>query len=336
MKILPEKLSVAIQQHLQHLYLVSGDEALLVNECIDQIRLAAHQQGFAEREVFHAESGTFDWEPFLQSANSLSLFSEKKLLEVRSSKKNLSDEKFLAYWKHPNPDIVILVILEKIDKATLGTQWFSSLEQAGTLVQVWPLDADKMLDWLSQRARKQGLQIGQEAAQILRDRTDGNLLAAAQELDKLHLLYGDTTVSAEQISDAVTDSARYDVFKLMDAILGGNAVEVVRILQSLYEEGTVPIAIMSILLLDLRILTNTSEAVQQGQSVNSLLFKQGVWEQRQSLFQKTLKRHSTKTFRALLQRASRIDLSIKGMDNLNPQDALENLCLALAGKKVAA
>jgi len=332
MKIYPEKLADTFTPSLPLLYIISSDETLLLNEAADSIRFAARQQGAIEREVFHADSGHFDWEPVLQSLNSMSLFSEKKLLEIRCTKKTLNDELFLHYWQRPNPDVVVLVLVEKLDKVTQKTKWFTELEKASQFVQIWPLDDAQLNRWLGQRAKRQGVNIDPQGIRILQDRTEGNLLASAQELEKLHLLFGNELITPEKLLDAISDNARYDVFKLTDAALAGNTRNALKILHGLFDEGTAETFILWAFTRELRTLANTSEAVQQGQQSSAVLFKQGVLDKRQPAYLQALKRLNTKTIYQLLQTAHQIDLSIKGLSAKNPRDGLEDLCMSLAGR----
>ena len=231
---------------------------------------------------------------------------------------------------------MVLVITDKLDKAAQNSAWFHALDRCGAHIAIWPLNDQDMPAWLAQRARQRGLSITADALAILQERTEGNLLAAAQELDKLHLLYGNEPINADQLREAVADSARYDVFQLIDAAHRGEALHVVRMLHSLAEEGEGAIAFLNAVLKDLRALVAASEAARQGLPVGEAMLKAGAWQQRLPLLQQTFKRHQSSVFPALLQRASRIDLSVKGMDTLQAEDALENLLLAIAGKKIAA
>jgi len=335
MKVYPEKLATTFTPALSPLYIISSDETLLINEAADSIRAAARQQGFMEREVFHTDSNNFDWESVLQSLNSMSLFSEKKLLEIRCSKKTLNDEKFLRYWQRPNPDVTVLVLVEKLDKTTQNTKWFGTLEKAGVFVQIWPLDDEQLNRWLTQRAKQQELKVDHQGIRILQERTEGNLLAAAQELEKLHLLFGDETITAEKLADAVSDNARYDVFKLVDAALAGESTQVLRILNGLHEEGTALTFILWAVTRELRTLATISEAWEKNSRNDQVFIRNGVWEKRQPLFQAALKRLQTSRILQLLQQASQIDLASKGMNSQNPRDGLEKLCLSLAGTTLA-
>lgn len=331
MKVYPDKLAEKLAQQLSPLYILTGEETLLMNEAADAIRHAARQQGFQEREIFYAEGKSFEWSPVLQSLNSLSLFSDKKIIEIHSNKSNLTADDFIQYWQRPNPDCLVIITTEKVDKKTQASKWFSALDRVGIHLEFWPLDEAQLGRWLSQRAKRQGLNIHPQGIPILQERTEGNLLASAQELEKLHLLFGNELITPEKLIDAISDSARYDVFKLTDAALAGNARNTLKILRGLLEEGTAETVIVWALTRELRILATTSDAVSQGQQSSGVLFKQGVWDKRQPLFLQALKRLNTRAIYQLLQTAHQIDLSIKGLGPKNSKDALEDLCLSLAG-----
>jgi DNA polymerase-3 subunit delta len=330
-KIFPDKLATNVGQSLMPLYILSGDETLLVNEAADIIRLAAKKQGFLERETFDADLPGFDWEVVLQTLNSLSLFAEKKLVEIRCSKKNLNAETFIRYWERHNPDMLVLVITEKLDKAAQSSKWFGSLEKIGAFVQVWPLEADAFQRWLTQRARQQGLLIEAQAIALLQERTEGNLLAAVQELEKLHLQFGDKPINASTLENAVANNARYDVFSLTESVLTGNSAESLKILQSLLEEGGAEFLILRTLTRELRILASVKEAMDAGQPASSALQKHGVWDKRQPAYQSSLKRLSTQQIGAILQQASQLDMAIMGLVKKNVADGLQDICLAICG-----
>ena len=332
MKVYPDKLSESLHKSLAPLYLISGDELLLVNEAADQIRSSARKQGFLEREIFYTDNSGFDWENVLQTLNSLSLFSEKKIVEVHCTKQKPNHDGLFEYLERPNPDTVLILFSDKLDKTTQNSKWFKAIEAAGVFVQIWPLEAASFNRWLAQRAKNKGLHIDSEAIQLLHERTEGNLLAADQELEKLVLLFDRETVTAEKLARSVSNNARYDVFKLVDAALTGDGMHALKILNGLCEEGTALTVVLWALTRELRTLANISTALETGPRNDQLFIRHGVWEKRQPLFQQALKRLPAPRILQLLQQANQIDLSIKGLGNQNPRDALENLCLTLAGK----
>lgn len=332
MKLDPANLASQLSSSLALLYLLNGDEALLVNESADAIRQAARQQGLTDREVFYADGSHFDWNVVIDSLNSMSLFSSRKLVEIHSDRKHLADERFLSYWERPNPDCVVMVITDKLDKKASTTSWYKQFDSTGMVIDFWPLEGVKLSKWLSQRAQRMGLVMNSDAITLLQERTEGNLLAASQELEKLQLQFGCEPVTADKLDHAVADHARYDAFKLVDAALAGDTAMTLRILQGLKEEGTAIPAILWVVLRELRTLAALLEATSQGQRADTLYPRFGIWQRRQTLIEKALRRLNHKQVLKLLQEANRVDLAIKGMDSHRDAALLmENLCLGLCG-----
>jgi len=326
MKIYPEKLQAHLKNPLMPVYVISGDEPLLSQECADAIRIAARAQGFTERELFHFEGSphNFDWDPVINECNSLSLFSDKKILELRipGSKPGDKGSKALAeILANPNPDNLLLIIFSKLDKAASKSKWLKILEAAGAHIQVWPVDANQMPRWIGQRLRAANINANQEAVQILADRVEGNLLAAVQEIEKLKLLAPEGAVDGTTMSSVVTDSSRYNVFEFVDRILAGDAQSAAKSLRGLENEGTELIPLLWAITRELRILIKASELVASGQKSDWALKKSGVWEKRMPLFRGALKRLRPAHLRMLLRQAGAIDRGIKGMRKANVWEA---------------
>lgn len=333
MKLYPNQLAAELNKGLNSLYILSGEETLLVNECADGIRSACRQHGFSERELFHVDSNHFDWESVLQSLNSMSLFSEKKLVEIRCGNHKPNNKLFLKYFETPNPDTVILIITNKLDSGTTKSKWFKQLESHGTWISVWPIEGNHLLRWLQQRCKQEKVNINPGALQLLQERIEGNLLAAAQEISKLALLFGQQPIDENMLIEAVADSSRYNVFTLSDKVLSGDSKASLKILQGLEEEGTAETVVLWALSKDLRTLVAVKGALEKGEQINWALKQQGVWEKRQPLFQKALQRLSLQQLQQLLQNAGKIDLAIKGMENKKPWDELGTICLTLCTGK---
>ena len=224
-KLRAEQLGAALTKQLASIYLVSGDEPLLIQECCDQIRAAARKNGFSERELYHVDT-SFDWGQLLAAANSLSLFAEKKIIEVRMPTGKPGDKggKILQeYAQSPAPDNLLLIVTEKLDGATQKSKWFKAIEDAGQHIQVWPVTPAQLPRWIGVRLQQSGLHADSDAIDLLASRIEGNLLAAAQEIEKLKLLATDNRISYELMASVVADSARYDVFGLTDKALHGDA-----------------------------------------------------------------------------------------------------------------
>jgi DNA polymerase III subunit delta len=332
-KLRADQLTPAIAKSLAPVYLVSGDEPLLIQESSDQIRKAARQQGFTEREIFHAET-SFDWNQLLASANSLSLFADKKIFEVRMPSGKPGDKGTKAiqeYLENPSPDNLLLVITEKLDSATQKSKWVKAIEDSGIHVQIWPIPPSQLSRWVATRLQQSGLSADQNAIDLLASRIEGNLLAAVQEIEKLVLLTTDKHINYELMASAVADSARYDPFSLADKALQGDARAAAKTLQGLRGEGSDAISILWAILRDIRSLNQIAQLQAQGKPFELAARQAGVWEKRQPLIQNALRRLKPTQLQQMLRKANAIDKSIKGMRNAEPWDELLDLVLNLAG-----
>jgi DNA polymerase-3 subunit delta len=314
-------------------YLVSGDEPLLLQECCDQIRAKAVAQGCSEREVLDAGASSFNWQDILQSATSMSLFAERRLVELRlpSGKPGAEGSKALcAYLELAGGDDVLLIIAGKIDKQSTNSKWYKALDKAGATIQVWPVDARELPRWLQQRVRQAGVDIDRDALQLLCEKVEGNLLAALQEVEKLKLLASDGRITLQTVTEAVSDNARYNLFDTVDSALRGDAAASLRMVQGLRGEGTEPPVVLWALLREIRILRLARQAVDNGQAAQQALTGLRVWKNRMGMMQGALARHDKASLDALLEQAARVDGSIKGFNDGRPWDNLEMLVLDLA------
>ncbi len=333
MKVKAEQLGTHLKGQLAPVYLVSGDEPLLVQECCDAIRTAARAQGFGERELFHAESG-FDWNLLLTEANSLSLFAEKKILELRIPTGKPGDKgskALIEYTQAPGDDNLLLVITPKLDGSTQRSKWVKALESIGAFIQVWPVNSGQLPRWIGQRLQQAGIQASQQAVAVLADRVEGNLLAAVQEIEKLKLLAPEGEVDAATMSTVVADSARYNVFNLVDKILAGDAQSAARTLRGLREEGTEPPVVLWALTREIRILVKANDAHLSGQRLESALKSAGVWDTRQPLYKQALRRLKPAQLKAMLRLARNTDQAVKGLSRDDPWQNLTELTLNLSG-----
>lgn len=332
MQIRPEQLGAHLKQPLQALYAVFGDEPLLALEAADAVRTEARAQGYSEREVFSVE-GNFNWQTLLQSSNNLSLFASRRILEIRipSGKPGLEGSKMLeAYCANLPPDVLTLVALPKLDKTAQNSKWFKALNQAGVTVPVYPVERARLPAWVGQRLAAQNQRADADTLQFLADKVEGNLLAAFQEVQKLDLLYPAGMLSFEQVKDAVYDVARYDVFKLTDALLEGDSVRAVRILEGLRGEGVDPVLILWALAREVRMLAKVQYAVRQGTALSQALRAERIWDSRQPLVQKALRRLPLGRLGQALRRAAGLDKMIKGLVRGDAWDELQQLGLLLA------
>ncbi len=324
-----------LQQHLQRglksLYTLHGDEPLLIQEAADAIRAAARAQGFTERSSHTVQGVHFDWSEVLAASSSLSLFAERQMVEIRipsgkPGKEGSPAIQQLAQRSRDNASTLVLFMLPRLDKLTKGGAWFSALDSLGVTLQVEPVQRGALPQWIAQRLAGQKQRVadgeeGQRSLQFFADRVEGNLLAAAQEIEKLALLYpaGEAPDSAplilsfEQIESAVLNVARYDVFKLSEAVLAGQLSRVQRMLDGLQAEGEAPLLVLYALSEDIRALNRIKDALEQGRPLPLALREQRVWGLKERLFERVLPRLSRDTLGALLQAAHQVDGIVKGL-----------------------
>lgn len=332
MRLKPEQLDQHLSRGMQALYLVFGDEPLLVQEAADAIRLRARQEGCAEREVFTVERG-FNWQNLLTSGNSLSLFASRRLVEIRipSGKPgNDGSQALQEYCARLPADTVTLVICPKLDKTAQAGKWFKAVEQAGAVVAVFPVERMQLPAWIGARLARQNQRTDAATLQFLADQVEGNLLAAFQEVQKLALLFPPGQLGFEQVKSAVADVARFDVFKLGDALLAGDAARVNRILEVLRGEGEDPVLILWALTREIRTLARLRGGMRRGGSLPQLMRDAWIWEARQKLVEQALKRTSEARLLQGLKQAAGIDRMIKGLARGDVWDELLQLGLTMA------
>ncbi|MDH3715631.1 MAG: DNA polymerase III subunit delta [Gammaproteobacteria bacterium] len=328
-----ENLAASLQSPLAPVYMISGDEPLQRQEAGDQVRAACRDAGYEERTVLLADTG-FDWQQLQDFGNNLSLFATRRLLELRlsGSPGQAGGKALQAYAAAPPEDTVLLILGPRIERKAQSSAWYRALDKSGVVVQVWPIERRRFAQWLVQRAAALGIQLSNAAAVLLAERVENNMLAAAQELEKLRLLCGAATVDEETVLRAVADSARYNVFDLADAMLGGERLRVARILQGLREEGVESVLILWSITRELRALASVSAALARGEQQDSALREAGIWPRRKALVTQALRRQGD--WQALLLDAAAADRAIKGAAP-DPWSALESLALRATGVPLA-
>jgi DNA polymerase-3 subunit delta len=335
MKIYADKLVETLKQKSLRIFIVSGDEPLLVQESCDVVRRGLKAQGFIERDLFYAESG-FDWSGLLYSSNSMSLFAEKKLIEVRltTGKPGDAGGKVLTELVSSlSDDSALLLVLPRADQSTQRTKWFKSVEAVAGFVQVWPIEAKELPRWLENRFRQAGLKVTRDALRAMAQRTEGNLLASVQEIERLKIVVGDREVNLADVSSSVVDSARYDVFKLIDAGLAGNFNRCVRMTAGLKAEGVEPLFIVNMLVREIRSMESIKTAINQGTGQREVFKKARVWDKRVSLVTKCLDRHDSRSLQEMLLQLGSVDRTVKGLDSGDPWRKLQDVVFRLAGFK---
>lgn len=328
-----EKTLSGSKAKLAPVYLISGDEPLLVQEACDTVRQAARKQGFLERELHHTDAG-FQWEALNHSANSISLFAEKKIIEIRVHNGKPGDagsKALLEYCQAPSEDNLLLLELPKIDKRSQNTKWFKAIENLGAVVLIWPIGIQQMPHWINARMKRAGLTADAQAVEILCAKTEGNLLAASQEIEKLKLVTDDNHVDAHTMANAVTTSARYDVFGLADKALSGDSRAAVTHLQGLRGEGTEPTIVLWALSREIRALTQIKEAMDNGKNFDFVAKSAGIWDNRKALIRQALQRLTVEQLHALIRKVSLADKVIKGMSKGDIWNVLLDIVLSVSG-----
>ncbi len=323
MQVAPNQLAAHLKKGLKSLYTVHGDEPLLVQEAADAIRAFARSQGFSERSSHTVVGAHFDWSEVLAAGGSLSLFADKQMLELRipsgkPGKDGVAALQHLAEQARGNDATLTLVLLPRLDKLAKSSAWFGALESFGITLAVEPVERNALPSWIAQRLAVQGQRVaageaGQHSLQFFADRVEGNLLAAHQEVQKLALLYPTGELTFEQIESAVLNVARYDVFKLSDAVLAGQVLRVQRMLDGLQAEGEAAVLVHYTLGEDIRALKRVKDAMSRGSPLPLALREQRVWGTRERLFERVLPRLSDATLAHLLQAAHQVDGVVKGL-----------------------
>jgi DNA polymerase-3 subunit delta len=333
MQIPPEKLAARLQSPPAPVFMISGDEPLQRQETGDLVRAACREAGYEERTLLVADAG-FDWQQLQDFGSNLSLFATRRLLELRlsGSPGQAGGKALQAYAAAPPEDTVLLILSPRVERKAQSSAWYRALDKCGVVVQVWPVERRRFPQWLVQRAAALGMQLSTAAANLLAERVENNMLAAAQELQKLRLLCGAAAVDEETVLRAVADSARYNVFDLADAMLGGEGLRVTRILRGLREEGVESVLILWSVTRELRALASVAAALARGAPQDTALREAGVWPRRKALVTQALGRHSD--WQALLLDAAAADRAIKGAAP-DPWSALESLALRAAGVPLA-
>jgi DNA polymerase III subunit delta len=324
LKLTSDSLATHLAQRLLPAYLISGDEPLLSGEAADAVRARARAAGFSEREVHFIERAS-DWDEVRASAGNLSLFGSRRLVEIRLTSARpgaAGNAALVTLLEARDPDLLLLVIAPRLDREAQAAEWVRTVETHGAWLAVWPVDAGRLVDWLRARCRKLGLEASTEALELLAARTEGNLLAAHQELAKLTWLAADGAVTADTVLASVADSARFDVFQLGEAVLLGETTRALRMLAGLRAEGTeATLALWALT----RALRDLWTARTEGAAPPA-------WQRRSAALAKALQRAPQLSFAALAQRAARADRMIKGRLTGHAWDEMALLVAELCGQ----
>ncbi len=327
MRISSENLAQHLSKGLGPLYVVHGEALLLAIEAADAIRAAARAAGYAEREVLIAEQH-FKWGELRNSAQSMSLFAARKVIDLRIPSGKPGTEGAQALQEHCanlSPDTLTLISLPHLDSAAMKSKWFGALEQHGTVVSADEVPLAALPAWIAGRLQRQGQSAEADTLAFLAQRVEGNLLAAFQEIQKLALLFPAGPLSFDQVKDSVMDVARYDVLKLSEAMLSGDAARYARILDGLRAEGTATVLVLWAIAEDIRALAKVARALQQNGNLAGALRDARVWGARQKPVERAVRRFTPAFAERALRQAAQIDRLIKGLRQGDVWDELLQL-----------
>lgn len=331
MRLKPDQLAGALERTLAPVYVLSGDEPLQLGEAADAIRAAARERGYVLRELFHVDPG-FSWGVFSEAGDSLPLFGDLRILDLRLHAKPDKDgaAALLRYLEKPASDAILLVNLPRLTKDDLSAAWLRAAEAAGVLVQAWPLEGRELIAWLDRRMNRLGMLADQSGLRLLAARVEGNLLAAAQEIEKLHILYGAGRLEDEQIVAAVSDCARYDVFDVAAAMLDGHTARTLRVLRGLEGEGVAPLVVLWAVARELRLLAALQRELARGQAVDSALARLRIFDKRKEAFAKAARRLARDRVLDAVRLCARVDRMVKGLEPGDPWLGLSDVCLRVS------
>jgi DNA polymerase-3 subunit delta len=328
-----EQLAASLQRGLAPVYLIGGEEPLLLQECCDLIRETAKAQGFVEREILQAD-GNFDWSA-LQQAAAPSLFASQKIIDLRlrTGKPGREGAKVLTEWAGaPDPNMLLMVSCEKWDASSRKSKWASSLEKAGQRVDIWPVKSQQLPGWIEQRMRQHGMQPEPEVLRILADRLEGNLLAARQEIDRLALLRGAGVVTVDDVMKVVADSSRFESFALAEHMLSGNLREGLRAAAGLKRMNTPIPMLLGALLKELKTTEAFRLAMRAGEAETTVFRRLNIWQNRQAIVRAAARRLDTRKLYAAFKQLSLIDRQSKGRAAGDPWQSIDDLLLQLSNQ----
>ena len=344
MQVAANQLGAQLQRGLRSLYTLHGDEPLLIQEAGDAIRVPARAQGHTERTVHTMAGAHADWSAVLASGASLSLFADKQIVEVRvpsgkPGKDGSAALQQLAEAADGNDSTLTLVVLPRLDMATQKSAWFAALDAHGVTVRVDPVDRKALPQWIATRLQAQGQRVaagaeGQRTLAFFADRVEGNLLAAHQEIQKLALLHPAGELGFEQVESAVLNVARFDAFKLAEAVLGGQVARAQRMLDGLQAEGEAPVLVHWALAEDIRTLNRVRTALDAGRPLPLALRESRVWGLKEKLVERVLPQLSAAQLARWLDDAHTVDGIVKGLKTpdwpADPWQALHQLAMKVA------
>lgn len=329
MKLPHYQLEQHLSKQLAPAYVISGDELFLKNEAVSLIRKTAKREGFSERIRIAPEAG-YNWEQLYSQLYANSLLAEKRLIELdfRDSLPPKTASAILqAYAEKPAPDTVLLIDISKIDDKIAKSGWYKSLDKIAMMVAVWPIPREQLPQWIMQRIKKYKLQINPDAANLLADCVEGNLIAAAQTIEKLYLLKPAQPIDSQLVASILTDESRFTIFDFIEHLFAGQQQRALHILEYLRQDGIEPVLILWAITRELRLLADMSAQHKQGHPMDAIFQKFRVFAKRQQTVRAFLNKYNAEYCWQQLTHAAHIDNLIKGAAAGNAWDALQLFCL---------
>ena len=334
MNIKPEQLQNNLSSQLASIYFVFGAEILLVEQSLSLIKESAKANGYSERFRFDID-GNFSWDSIFSLISSPSLFAERRIIECRltTGKIGVKGSKALTELAESLPDDILLVISSgKLDMAQQKSKWFKALEGIGVVIQHWEVQSNQLVGWISNNMSQLGLNSNNDVANAIAYCTEGNLLATMQEIQKLKIAYPDGNINLQEYLNQIDQQSQYSVFGMIDSALQGDSEKVNKIFNSLVEDATPPVILITSLYREIKNLVTMAIELKTNQTIETVLKNHRVWQKRKPLISNALKKHSYQKLQKLLLTLGRIDRSLKGMDNLNVYDELQGVVTSLSGK----
>ncbi|MFZ2315040.1 MAG: DNA polymerase III subunit delta [Gammaproteobacteria bacterium] len=333
MKLTHFQLEQQLKNKLAAIYIISGDELLLKQDAIQLIRKNAKLAGFSERIRITPEAG-FDWEQLYSLLYANSLMAEKRMLELDfrdMAPTKIASTILQAYGEKPVEDNILLIDIGKLDEKITRSAWYKSLEKTGMVVAIWPIPREQLPQWIIARGKKYKLTFTPDAANLLADYIEGNLVAAAQAIEKIYLLKSNETIDSTTIQAILTDESRFTVFDLIEHLIAGNKARALHVLESLKTEGTEAVLVLWAITRELRLLADMAQQLKSGLNMETMMQKNRIFAKRQAGVKQFLRKFTAEDCWQYLLHANEIDKTIKGVAPGNTWAGLQLLCLRVAG-----
>jgi len=337
MRLSVEKLSHQLNQGLPNILLLNGNEVLIIEEALDLLRATARKSGFTERLSYTVAAG-FDWNEVGHAEQTMSLFAESRIIELRMSAGRPSDKgqfifDFVENLNNPQIDSndILIIITDLLTAQQRKSKWITAVEKSGWLIDCYDVKSEQFPNWVKQRLQSRALRVEPGVVQLLSHTMEGNLLAAAQTIEQLHALAEEGAVTLELLEKTIADQSRFSAYSLVDSCLLGDAAQMMHRLRRLRGESDVSVLLVWSLAKELRELFRMSVKVQNGSSVNDVMREYRVWSNRQRMVSSALKRLSNNQLARAVQKVAELDLVVKGQRYGDAWFEIEKLCLYLCG-----